>query len=98
MSNRHHRVFDAKTKKTTRIPFTKEEEVQKDLEEQILVDGKPLEDWNIEMSDTDNKLIKNLARTIEEFLDASPTILNNKPPAIKDLLSERKRLRASRPQ
>jgi len=97
MVNRRHRGFDVKTKKITETPFTKEEEVLRDIEEQELIDRKPLEDWNVEMSDTDNELTKNLARTIEDLLDANPTILNNKPSEIKNLLLKRKLLRTTRP-
>ena len=97
MANRHHKVFSAKLKETIIIPFTVEEETQRDLEEQILIDRKPLEDWEVEMSATDDALVDSLSRTIEELLDANPTILNNKLPEVKNLLLKRKHLRANRP-
>jgi len=79
------------------VPFTQAEEDAADAREAIELAAKPLHDWEMQMSQIDAKEIAGLARTIEDLLDANPSILNSKPQAYKDNHAARKILRAQRP-
>lgn len=79
------------------IPFTAEEETKWATKKTKRDAEKPLKDWEKAMAALDVIAVAGLARTIEDLLDANPSILNAKPQAYKDNHAARKLLRANRP-
>jgi hypothetical protein len=54
--------------------------------------------WESEIEASDTIMVAGLARTLEDLLDANPTVLVEKPQAFRYNHAARKRIRARRPQ
>lgn len=62
---RFHDIWDNAQKKQVRIKFTAEEEIQRDAEEVLHNEGKPMRDWLMEIEASDGLM----SRSREDALD-----------------------------
>jgi hypothetical protein len=83
---RHHMING------TKVPFTAQEEIDRDAEELEWANAKPMEDWKSSMQETDFSM----PRFAEDILDGMPNKLSVAKITL-DRLQTKKDLRATKP-
>ena len=82
---RHHMTSEGP------VPFTAEEETERDAEELAVANAKPMEDWKESMQMTDN----GMPRYLEDLITANSDFIL--PEKIKTRYDEKVALRATKP-
>ena len=84
------------TKISEDVPFSPEEEVAKNAEEAAILAAKPMDDWKVELRESDRG---GMPRYVEDIIDSMDSAqLSRLPQTMKDRHTAKKALRARKPQ